>query len=272
MDYLIKRLIESSEFLDTTSSCLFACWRLGRTASVPAAPAAVICHFPWAARENDRLEDGDRAALPPSPQTTVRARLLPAAAAGRVIGQQRGRREGGRKERCCFTSRAPGRNARARRKALRAASPSRLHEAGVRGREARGARAAPLRRLPPPAPAPRGRLAGPGLPRCRGEGASPGAEAAGGPASLAPPRGQRPQRRGRRASRLSSIFNKQRAAVERAKQTQRNKSERRRPRAAAPGRRRGEPGSGAARAAARRGSSKKPLGKRNAPWSCLDPP
>lgn len=74
-----------------------------------------------------------------------------------------------------------------------------------------------------------------------------------------PPRGQHPQRRGRRASRLSSIFSRQRAAVKRAKQTRRNKSERRRRRAAAPGRRRGEPGSGAAGAAAWRGSFKKRL-------------
>lgn len=55
------------------------------------------------------------------------------------------------------------------------------------------------------------------------------------------------------------------------KRTHSNKSQRRRPRAAAPGRRRTEPGSGAAVAAARRGSLKKRLGVKRA-VELLGPP
>lgn len=99
-------------------------------------------------------------------------------------------------------------------KALRAASPSRLREAGLQSQEGRGAR--PL--------------------RCSGEEESPGRRCPGS-CTPRPPPGQHP-RRGGRPGCFSSSFSKQSVVVKRAKQTQRNKSKQRRRRAAAPGRRR----------------------------------
>lgn len=112
----------------------------------------------------------------------------------------------------------------------------------------------------------RGSPTGPGLPRAAG----PGLPWRGGEPRGGGGRGSRypsPSEgvsipsgaAGGRAASPPSLTGGERRLVQRAEGPHRNKSERRRPRAAAPGRRRGEPGSRAAEAAARRRSFKKRL-------------